>query len=109
MQPDQKPPGNGRGRPRQENGPTTPTTSKIETSVTPAWPRRLGCNCGHLDGEPCEYDVPAVDRYRARLGVEAVGRINPGTCRCQRACWVGSREQGNARFICVCREGVMAS
>lgn len=80
-------------------------SSTLGTSVAPVQPRRLGCVCGCTPGEPCEYDVPAVDRYRTRLGLPPVGP-NPGTCRCQRACWVGSREQGNAKFICVCREEV---
>lgn len=96
----------GSRRPTPQQGGHANTNNR--TSVTRA-PGRPECLCGHLAEEPCAYDTPAVDRYRARLGIEAVGRINPGTCRCQRACWVGSREQGNAKFICVCREGVMAS
>lgn len=96
------PPETGRGRPAQGD-PMIPSPTKIETSVTPPRPPRIGCICGHVDGEACVFDVPAVDRYRARLGLPPV-EPNPGTCRCQRACWVGSPEQGNARFVCVCRQ-----
>lgn len=86
---DASPPGGtGRGRPRQENGPTIPTppSSKIDTSVVEAADARTrtGCPCGHLEPEPCYYDTPAVDRYRARLGLPPLGVRNPGTCRCQR-------------------------
>lgn len=39
MNPSSAPPGMERGRPRQENGPATPTASKIQASLT-------GCVCG---------------------------------------------------------------
>lgn len=102
-QPDQTPPGDGRGRPgKGDLKIPSPPSSKI----TPRLPR-VGCICGGLPSEPCAYDVPAVDRYRARLGLPPLDRPDGwwsdrfADCRCQRGYWTG-----RGIFVCICRQEV---